>query len=545
MATTTLKPIRQQTDVTLRATLTDNGVKASWPDFSTVKAFIYAERQRIIAGECTVEVDLEDDTVLVCRYDATKPQHLGIQKLVILVEYDGQKNTYDKQAFQFVATTDETLDDGTTVEEEVAEVDIDVTDIDTSALSGAIAAALAAAEAANEAANVALAAAGSEPYIGDNGNWFIWDPELQQYVDSGKPSQGDPGFTLEETTDPTDPEYQDEYQRVLAVLYQAINDVREALSEMFNALRASTAATAAAAEASSAANQKAGEAGAASDDAEAAATLANQKAAVARDAAEAAAAAASRAQAAADAVIGAAEAAAAAAAAAQDAAAAAAEKAALADEKASDAAEQGAYAKEQGDYAKEQIEGAKGAFESLDARFNNTEEHAVTLDETTDPTDSEYQDEYQRILAVLYQAIDDVIAAEQLAKDATVDARAGAEAAAAAAARAVVAATNAMTQAGAAEAAALAAQIATDQAKGSFPSLNARLEAIESGKQDKILDLDEIREGAGKGETAYQKPEAGIPLLHLALGVQESLGKADTAIQFVENNDPSSLIDNQ
>ena len=66
-----------------------------------------------------------------------------------------------------------------------------------------------------------------------------------------------------------------------------------------------------------------------------------------------------------------------------------------------------------------------------------------------------------------------------------------------------------------------------------------------AGKQDTIVDLSSIRYGAAAGATAYQKPEAGIPLLHLALGVQESLGKADTAIQFVESNDPSSLIDNQ
>ena len=28
------------------------------------------------------------------------------------------------------------------------------------------------------------------PYIGDNGNWYIWDAEAGAYVDSGKPSQG-------------------------------------------------------------------------------------------------------------------------------------------------------------------------------------------------------------------------------------------------------------------------------------------------------------------------------------------------------------------
>ena len=187
MATITLKPIRQHTTVTLPTTLTDNGVRASWPDFTHVAAFIYSERQRIITGQCEVEIDSEDDTLLICRYRATQAQHLGIQKLVIQCEYEGQMNTYDKRAFQFVATTDETLTDGTTVAEETAEVDINVEDVDTSVMSGAIAAALAAAAAANAAASHA-------PYIDDTtGNWFVWDATAGEYVNSGTSATGPEG----------------------------------------------------------------------------------------------------------------------------------------------------------------------------------------------------------------------------------------------------------------------------------------------------------------------------------------------------------------
>ena len=186
MSTTTIPSIRQQTDVTLRVTLTDNGVAVSWPDLSELKAFIYSESQRIIAGECTWEVDGSDDTKLICRYAALKPQFLGIQKIVIVCDYESQRSTFDKEAFTFVATTDETSANGTTVQEETAEVDIDVTDVDTSVLSGAIAAALAAAEAANEAA-------GHAPHIGENGNWFIWDATQSDYVDSGTSATGPTG----------------------------------------------------------------------------------------------------------------------------------------------------------------------------------------------------------------------------------------------------------------------------------------------------------------------------------------------------------------
>lgn len=41
----------------------------------------------------------------------------------------------------------------------------------------------------------------------------------------------------------------------------------------------------------------------------------------------------------------------------------------------------------------------------------------------------------------------------------------------------------------------------------------------------------EIDAGIGKAETAYQKPNTGIPKTDLASDVQTSLGKADTALQ--------------
>jgi len=178
-----LKPIRQLTTVTLEATLTDNGVKISWPDLENVKAYIYSEDQRIVAGPCTVEVDGEDDTVLICRYGADQPQFLGVQKLVITCDFEGQHNTYDKKAFEFVASTDQTLNDGTTVAEESVEVDINVKDVSSSILAGAIQAALDAAAAAREAA-------AHVPYIGENNHWYQWDEAQNEYVDTGVQAAG-------------------------------------------------------------------------------------------------------------------------------------------------------------------------------------------------------------------------------------------------------------------------------------------------------------------------------------------------------------------
>lgn len=52
-----------------------------------------------------------------------------------------------------------------------------------------------------------------------------------------------------------------------------------------------------------------------------------------------------------------------------------------------------------------------------------------------------------------------------------------------------------------------------------------------NGKQSTIADLNDIRNGAAAGATAYQKPSGGIPKSDLAQGVQTSLGLADTALQ--------------
>lgn len=48
-------------------------------------------------------------------------------------------------------------------------------------------------ERANEAAEHAEAAAGKAPYIGENGNWWEWDSELEQFVDTGVPASGGGG----------------------------------------------------------------------------------------------------------------------------------------------------------------------------------------------------------------------------------------------------------------------------------------------------------------------------------------------------------------
>ena len=52
------------------------------------------------------------------------------------------------------------------------------------------------------AINEAAKSGGSEniPYIGDNGNWYVYDPSTMQFKDSSKPSQGDSATVAVGTT---------------------------------------------------------------------------------------------------------------------------------------------------------------------------------------------------------------------------------------------------------------------------------------------------------------------------------------------------------
>ena len=206
-------------------------------------------------------------------------------------------------------------------------------------------------------------------------------------------------------------------------------------------------------------------------------------------------------------------------------------KAGLANTKAGYAQEQGDYAKTQGDYAKNQIDGAKGNYESLDERLTHNEQISMYLEETTDPTNEHYRDEYLRVLAVLYQAIEDAKATISAATAATFDATTATGAANSATMQALQSSGHAEEAANLATAAAAAAIAAMNAAKGNYDSLNERLAAIEAGKQDIIEDLGTIRAGAAAGATAYQKPGTGIPGTDLDETARGSLAKAESALQ--------------
>ena len=130
--------------------------------------------------------------------------------------------------------------------------------------------------------------------------------------------------------------------------------------------------------------------------------------------------------------------------------------------------------------------------------------------------------------------------AADAASTAATEAQSAKVAANTAAGAAATAATNAQNKGNYAKNQGDAAKEIVDGSKGDYQSLNDRLNAIETGKQDTIEDLNDIREGAAAGATAYQVPVGGIPKGTLATSVQTSLGKADTAFQLPQTGIPQS-----
>ena len=155
MSTITLPNIRVSSDLTVKVSLKDGGVAIDWSTLSNIKAHIYSDAQRALAGRCSVSVDEDDATVLVCTYAANKPQYVGVNRIVVSAKYMGEMKTYDKPAFNFVRWTEDQEGEEITIDDPDVDVEIEVEDVSSSILQEAVDAANTAAERANDAAEAA------------------------------------------------------------------------------------------------------------------------------------------------------------------------------------------------------------------------------------------------------------------------------------------------------------------------------------------------------------------------------------------------------
>lgn len=141
MGLITLKNVRASSDITIRLRLKDGGMYIDWNTVSNIRAWVYSDAQKSLAGRCVVTVDGSDSTVLVCEYSAAKPQYLGINSIIVRCTYHGRTKTYDRKFANIVARTADVSGD-TILDDPVVDLELEVDDVSSSLLDMAIALAL-------------------------------------------------------------------------------------------------------------------------------------------------------------------------------------------------------------------------------------------------------------------------------------------------------------------------------------------------------------------------------------------------------------------
>ena len=169
MGTSTLPNIRVSSDVRLKVRLKDGGVALDWSSVTDIRAYIYSDAQKAMAGRCTFAVDREDETLLLCDYASTKAQYPGINRIVIQAKYDARTKTYDKPCFTFVPVTADVAGEEITIDDPEVDVEIDVEDVSSSILDGVLAACIKATEEAKDIVDIHRGPQGPKGDKGDTG----------------------------------------------------------------------------------------------------------------------------------------------------------------------------------------------------------------------------------------------------------------------------------------------------------------------------------------------------------------------------------------
>lgn len=145
MGIITLENVRATSDITVKLRLKDGGMYIAWTSLADIKAYIFSDVQRAIAGRCDVSIDGDDSTLLICNYSANKPQYPGVNSIVIRANYDGRVKTYDRRAFNIVKRTSSVSGD-VVMDDPVVDLELEVADVSSSLLDMAIALAFKAVE---------------------------------------------------------------------------------------------------------------------------------------------------------------------------------------------------------------------------------------------------------------------------------------------------------------------------------------------------------------------------------------------------------------
>lgn len=162
--TITLENVRTASDVTMPTRLKDGGVAIDWTTLTDIKAWLYSDAQRAMAGRCTLSIDESAPDVLVCEYSALKPQYPGVNRLIVQAKYMGRVKTYDKPVLNFVPRTAQVAGEQVVLVDPIVNVEIEVEDVTSSILDSILAACVKATEEAREIVDASRGPRGFSAY---------------------------------------------------------------------------------------------------------------------------------------------------------------------------------------------------------------------------------------------------------------------------------------------------------------------------------------------------------------------------------------------
>lgn len=216
--TITLENVRTASDVTMPTRLKDGGVAIDWTTLTDIKAWLYSDAQRAMAGRCALSIDESAPDVLVCEYSALKPQYPGVNRLIVQAKYMGRVKTYDKPVLNFVPRTAQVAGEQIVLEDPIVNVEIEVEDVTSSILDSILAACVKATEEAREVVDASRGPRGFSAYevavqngfVGTEEEWLLslqgksayeiavelgYEGTEEQWIASLKGEDGEPGTT--------------------------------------------------------------------------------------------------------------------------------------------------------------------------------------------------------------------------------------------------------------------------------------------------------------------------------------------------------------
>lgn len=177
MATITLPNGRLDSDIRLHVSLKDGEMNVDWAGVQNIRAYMYSDEQKAIAGSC--DIHAIDGTDLVVDYPASRPQYPGVNRVIVRCFYSGRQKTYDKPAINLVPRTADQAGAQVVLDAPEVSVEINVDEVSTSLLDEAISAAVKAAAAAQGIADAHVGPAAGFGIISASVDENVGTPDVE------------------------------------------------------------------------------------------------------------------------------------------------------------------------------------------------------------------------------------------------------------------------------------------------------------------------------------------------------------------------------